>query len=296
MAARSRCRPGSATRSGARARRSFALGPLAAGGHTLAADVRLSRNATRLPPGRGAFAAMLKLRHADGRVSRFTSGPGWRTALDPAEDWMHPGFDDAAWAAARPASHRSGPAHAADPRPAAPPRLRPGQASGQRAPLHHRARRLRGVRQRRAGGRRAARARKHRLPQARALSRARRHRPLAPRPEHDRRARWRRLVRERGRARRTLRLRAAAAPPSGPARDRLCGRLDDDGRHGCRLAHRRLAGAGVGDLRRRGPRRAGRSARLEPPRLRRLGVAGRAARPRRRPARWSRRPRRRSGR
>ncbi len=80
------------------------LGPLDAGPHTLAAEVRLSRNATRLPPDRGAFAALLKLRHADGRVSRLTSGPGWKTALDPIEDWAHPGFDDAAWVAARPAA------------------------------------------------------------------------------------------------------------------------------------------------------------------------------------------------
>ncbi|HXQ09397.1 MAG TPA: family 78 glycoside hydrolase catalytic domain [Caulobacteraceae bacterium] len=80
------------------------LGRLGAGTHTLASEVRLSRNATRLPPGRGAFAALLKLRHADGRVSRLASGPGWRTALDAAEDWTRPGFDDAAWAAARPAA------------------------------------------------------------------------------------------------------------------------------------------------------------------------------------------------
>jgi alpha-L-rhamnosidase len=82
----------------------LALGPLGAGAHTLAAEVRLSRNAARLPPGRGAFAALLKLRHADGRVSRLTTGPAWRTALDPVEDWAHPGFDDAGWSAARPAT------------------------------------------------------------------------------------------------------------------------------------------------------------------------------------------------
>ncbi len=80
------------------------LGPLSAGPHTLAAEVRLSRNATRLPPGRGGFAALLKLRHAGGGLTRLTTGPHWRTSLDPTEDWAHPGFDDTDWAQARPAA------------------------------------------------------------------------------------------------------------------------------------------------------------------------------------------------
>jgi len=94
------------------------LGPLAAGEHVLAAEVRLSRNAVRAPAGRGAFAAVLKLRHSDGRIERLLTGSEWKTALGASDDWPDAGFDDAAWPAARAAAIDGG-----QPWPGAPARL-----------------------------------------------------------------------------------------------------------------------------------------------------------------------------
>ncbi len=78
------------------------LGPLAAGPHVIAAETRLSRGGGRAVTGQGAFAALVKLRSADGRVLRIATGRDWRTSLDAADDWAAPGFDDSGWEAARP--------------------------------------------------------------------------------------------------------------------------------------------------------------------------------------------------
>jgi alpha-L-rhamnosidase len=77
-----------------------------------AGDVRPGRNSICalveadtegfFPVDGGAFAALIRLHHADGRVERIVSGPAWRLAPNPPAGWTAPGFDARAWQAAMP--------------------------------------------------------------------------------------------------------------------------------------------------------------------------------------------------
>jgi alpha-L-rhamnosidase len=81
------------------------LGPLAAGRHVLGAEVKVSSpDSFRLVlKGAGAFAALLRVRYADGSIERFTTGRPWRTSLETAPDWAA-SPDDQTWTATQPAS------------------------------------------------------------------------------------------------------------------------------------------------------------------------------------------------
>jgi alpha-L-rhamnosidase len=50
-----------------------------------------------LPPDGGALAALIRITHGDGTVSRLTSGPDWRATNEAASGWTAPLFDDHAW-------------------------------------------------------------------------------------------------------------------------------------------------------------------------------------------------------
>jgi alpha-L-rhamnosidase len=50
-----------------------------------------------LPPDGGAVAALLKVAEAGGRVTRFTTGPDWRSSNSDSADWTKPDFDDHTW-------------------------------------------------------------------------------------------------------------------------------------------------------------------------------------------------------
>lgn len=64
----------------------------------------------------GAFAALIRLHCADGRIDRLVSGPAWRLSASPPEGWTEPAFDARAWQAAV----ASGANVHNDPRPAEP--------------------------------------------------------------------------------------------------------------------------------------------------------------------------------
>jgi alpha-L-rhamnosidase len=49
------------------------------------------------PPDGGRIAALLRVTAADGQVTRFTTGPDWRTFNADVADWTRPEFDDRAW-------------------------------------------------------------------------------------------------------------------------------------------------------------------------------------------------------
>lgn len=64
----------------------------------------------------GAFAALIRLHCADGRIERIVSGPDWRVRPAPPAGWTEPDFDTAAWAVPQ----RSGANVRNDPRPPEP--------------------------------------------------------------------------------------------------------------------------------------------------------------------------------
>jgi alpha-L-rhamnosidase len=64
----------------------------------------------------GAFAALIRLHGADGRIHRLVSGPEWRVEPSPAPAWTEPGFDASEWRRAVP----SGANVHNDPRPGEP--------------------------------------------------------------------------------------------------------------------------------------------------------------------------------
>src|SRR5581483_4467886 len=84
------------------------LGTLAAGRHVLAAEAIMDVRRYEGAASRGAFAALLKLRFADGRIERLTTESGWQVASDPATGWPEIGFDDSDWDAAAPADRNPG--------------------------------------------------------------------------------------------------------------------------------------------------------------------------------------------
>ncbi|TPG52120.1 alpha-L-rhamnosidase [Sphingomonas glacialis] len=45
----------------------------------------------------GAFAALIRLHHADGRIERVVSGPAWRFAPNPPVGWTEASFDASDW-------------------------------------------------------------------------------------------------------------------------------------------------------------------------------------------------------
>lgn len=64
----------------------------------------------------GAFASLIRLHHADGRIDRIVSGPAWRVLPDPPAGWQDAGFDAGDWPCAVPSGSNAG----NDPRPAEP--------------------------------------------------------------------------------------------------------------------------------------------------------------------------------
>jgi alpha-L-rhamnosidase len=50
----------------------------------------------------GAFAALVRLHGADGRIHRLVSGSGWKVEPSPPPGWTEPGFDATGWRAAVP--------------------------------------------------------------------------------------------------------------------------------------------------------------------------------------------------
>ncbi len=50
----------------------------------------------------GAFAALIRLHRADGRIERLVSGPAWKVRPNPPADWTAPDVGTADWAVARP--------------------------------------------------------------------------------------------------------------------------------------------------------------------------------------------------
>jgi len=50
-----------------------------------------------LQPDGGAVAAVLKVKGPDGHLTRFITGPDWRTSNAEQAGWTDPGFDDHAW-------------------------------------------------------------------------------------------------------------------------------------------------------------------------------------------------------
>ena len=59
------------------------------------------------PPDGGAVVALLKVTDAGGQVTRFTTGPDWRSSNEDFSGWTQPDFDDQAWAAAKPSSAKT---------------------------------------------------------------------------------------------------------------------------------------------------------------------------------------------
>jgi alpha-L-rhamnosidase len=59
-----------------------------------------------LPTGR--LAGLVRVRLADGTITRLTTGPDWKTSLDAPGAWQAPGFDDSGWKPAQDTSARSG--------------------------------------------------------------------------------------------------------------------------------------------------------------------------------------------
>jgi len=85
------------------------------GRHTVAVLVAADTTGF-FPVDGGAFAALVRLHRADGRVDRIVSGPAWRVRPDPPAGWEAPGFDAGAW----PAAVSSGANVRNDPRPSEP--------------------------------------------------------------------------------------------------------------------------------------------------------------------------------
>lgn len=72
---------------------------LKAGVHVICVAARAETSGFLEPDG-GAVAALLKLLEQDGRITRLTTGPEWRTSNGDEAGWTEPGFDDARWAPA----------------------------------------------------------------------------------------------------------------------------------------------------------------------------------------------------
>ncbi len=89
--------------------------PVTPGAHLIGVSARADPG-TFMPGTGGALAAIVKIRHTDGTIGRFTSGPDWRTSRTAPAGWTALDFDDSAWPHARPAAT----APPCDPRPPRP--------------------------------------------------------------------------------------------------------------------------------------------------------------------------------
>ena len=80
---------------------------LNAGPNVLALEASVKeKSAFGLPSGR--VAGLLRIRAADGSITRLSTGPSWKTTVEAADGWQRPGFDDAAWKPAQDTSARAG--------------------------------------------------------------------------------------------------------------------------------------------------------------------------------------------
>ena len=86
--------------------------PAAAGAHVIAVEAK-AQSAGFMPGTGGAVAALVKIREADGRIRRLTTGPQWRASSEAPAGWHDLEYDDRSWAPARVAPN----APACDPRP-----------------------------------------------------------------------------------------------------------------------------------------------------------------------------------
>jgi len=80
---------------------------LKAGGNTLALEASVKEKGTFGPP-TGRIAGLVRIKLADGTITRLTTGPDWKTMLDAADGWQAAAFDDSAWKPARDTTARPG--------------------------------------------------------------------------------------------------------------------------------------------------------------------------------------------